>query len=82
MGAPPSVEEAGKNLSAPEHAPTDPKTPKKERIKRRTGRTEPFATRVSPDFLRRVKILAAQDGLKMVEVLERALDAYEVSRKD
>ena len=83
LGTPPGIERAGENLSAPEHAPAAPVVPepKKERPRRRTGRTEPFATRVSPEFHRRLRLLAAQDNLKMVEVLEKALDAYEASRE-
>lgn len=83
LGTPPNIEKAGENLSAPEHAPAAPGVAesKKERPKRRTGRTEPFATRVSPEFHRRLKLLAAQDNLKMVELLEKALDAYEAGRK-
>jgi hypothetical protein len=81
LGNPPGIEQAGENLSAPEHAPAAPVDTKKERPKRRTGRTEPFATRVSPEFHRRLKLLAAEDNLKLVELLERALTAYEESRK-
>ncbi len=80
---PPAIEEAGENLTAPEHAPaisdTD-KTNKNPRPKRKTGRTEPFATRVSPEFLKKLKLLAVTDDLKMVEVLEKALEAYEETR--
>jgi hypothetical protein len=46
---------------------------------RRTGRTVQFATRVSLDFDERLRHLAQREGLKLVEVLERALDAYEAS---
>jgi len=44
---------------------------------RRTNRTLPFATRVSPEFDDRLRDVAERDGLKLVEVLEKALDAYE-----
>ena len=44
---------------------------------RRTNRTIQFATRVTPDFDRRIRDLAEREGLLIVEVLERALDAYE-----
>ena len=47
------------------------------RSARRTGRTLQFATRVSPEFDARVRAIASRDGLLLVEVLERALDAYE-----
>jgi len=47
------------------------------RALRRTNRTLPFATRVSPEFDNRLRDIAERDGLKLVELLERALDAYE-----
>jgi hypothetical protein len=81
LGAPPSIERAGENLTAPEHGPAAPTHVTSNRPKRKTGRTEPFATRVSPEFHRRLKIIAAEDNLKLVEVLEKALDAYEANRK-
>ena len=49
---------------------------------RRSGRTVQFATRVSPDFDERIRRIAMRDGMLLVEVLERALDAYEASRKN
>ena len=45
--------------------------------RRPSGRTIQFATRVSPEFDDRVRQIAMRDGLLLVEVLERALDAYE-----
>jgi hypothetical protein len=36
-----------------------------------------FATRVSVEFDDRLRAIAQRDGLMLVEVLERALDAYE-----
>ena len=47
------------------------------RSARRTSRTVQFATRVSPAFDERLRDIAERDGLLLVEVLERALDAYE-----
>ena len=47
------------------------------RSARRTGRTMQFATRVSVEFDDRLRAIAQRDGLMLVEVLERALDAYE-----
>ena len=44
---------------------------------RRSGRTVQFATRVSPEFDERIRQIAERDGLLLVEVLERALDALE-----
>jgi hypothetical protein len=51
------------------------------RTLRRSGRTVQFATRVSPEFDERVRRIAMRDGLLLVEVLEKALDAYERSSK-
>ena len=51
------------------------------RTMRRSGRTVQFATRVSPEFDNRLRQIAVLDGILLVEVLERALDAYESTRK-
>ena len=48
---------------------------------RRTHRTVQFATRVSPEFDTRIRQIAMRDQLLLVEILERALDAYEAVRK-
>ncbi len=47
------------------------------RPNRATGRTEQFATRVTPAFKEKVRDLTYRDRLKIVELLELALDAYE-----
>ena len=54
--------------------------PRDGRSARRTGRTLQFATRVSPEFDQRLRDIAERDRLLLVEVLERALDAYEAGR--
>jgi hypothetical protein len=93
LGAPPPVSEASGNLDAPETAPqaiiaTAPlpsdspgrregEGTRDGRSARRTGRTVQFATRVSIEFDDRLRTIAQRDGLMLVEVLERALDAYE-----
>lgn len=48
---------------------------------RKTGRTVQFATRVSEEWDERLRHIAQRDGLKLVEVLERALEAYEKAMK-
>jgi predicted transcriptional regulator len=48
---------------------------------RRSGRTVQFATRVSPEFDERIRHIAMRERLLLVEVLERALDAYEADQK-
>lgn len=86
LGPPPAADEASDNLSAPEVAPaggTDDSDGYQRldgRTLRKTNRTVPFATRVSPRWDKQVRDIAARDGLKLVEVLERALDAYEAQR--
>lgn len=89
LGPPPAVDEASENLSAPEVAPVAPAqvavaAPQAAALRRRdgrsmrrTGRTVTFATRVSQDFDDRIRDIAEDKGLMLVEVLERALEAYE-----
>lgn len=76
LGAPPPIEEASENLQAPEATPSI-----SDRIDartlRRSGRTMQFATRVSPEFDARIRRIAQREGLLLVEILEKALDAYE-----
>ena len=50
------------------------------RSMRRTNRTVQFATRVTPEFDRRVRAIAMEESLLIVEVLEKALNAYESQR--
>ena len=92
LGAPPPIEEARTDL-APALSQTDAPSPVLEgkdrehrnhqasridgRSLRRSGRTVQFATRVSPEFDERIRQIAKRDGLLLVEVLERALDALE-----
>ena len=93
LGTPPPAEEARVDLAPlpesspalrqaiPAPTPAPSVTPLQPRIDgrtlRRSGRTVQFATRVSPEFDDRVRQLAMRDGLLLVEVLERALQAYE-----
>lgn len=98
LGAPPTPDEASRNLTAPEIAPVHQRPEKvveagksrqaiydegriDGRTLRKTGRIVQFATRVSLDFDDRLRHIAQRDGIKLVEVLERALDAYESSRQ-
>jgi hypothetical protein len=85
LGTPPSPDEASQNLTAPEVAPAapqaEPRARRDGRSARKTHRTLPFATRVSPDFDARLRDIAERDGLLLVEVLERALDAYEALKE-
>jgi hypothetical protein len=89
LGAPPSLSEASPNLAAPEVAPTPPPVREAKaavrkidgRTLRKTNRTVAFATRVTEDFDNRVREIAEASGLKIVEVLEAALDAYDRENK-
>lgn len=83
LGKPPTETSVGNNLQAPETAPiTEPvgQTPQSNvdgRTLRATGRTEPFATRVTPGVRKRYKTIALHNDMTMGELLEKALDAYE-----
>jgi len=78
--ATPSASEA---VTAPRRTDTAPPQVSRMdgRTMRRSGRTVQFATRVSPEFDGRIRQIAMRDGLLLVEVLERAVDAYETSNK-
>ena len=73
--APASRQEA----EAPQRPP--PRRRLDARSLRKTGRTLQLATRVSWEFDDKLRRIAQRDGLKLVEVLERALEAYEAARK-
>ena len=60
-------QEVSENIKAPETAPSD---------KRITGRTEQLNLKVSSEFKKQLKILAAEEACLMIEVLERALAEY------
>ena len=46
----------------------------------KTGRTYQLGTRVKKEFLEKLKRIAYEEKLKLVEVLERALECYERER--
>jgi hypothetical protein len=93
---PPSMDEASPNLDAPETAPASSgfasgeasalnpsPTPARKidgRSARRSNRTVQFATRVTPEFDEQIRAIANRDGLLLVEVMEKALAAYEASK--
>jgi hypothetical protein len=77
LGDPPPLAEAGENLKAPEHAPPAPALDVDGRTLRKTGRTQQFATRITPELHRQIKMIAARDGLKVTELLEQAVAVYE-----
>ena len=79
----PSAHAAGAPPAAPARQPNDLANPPVDperldgRTMRRTGRTFQLATRVSWEFDAKLRRIAQREHLKLVEVLERALDAYE-----
>ena len=74
LSTPPSVLETKGNIEQPEVAPLDGRNKK-------TGRTYQLSTRVHPDFYFRLREIAARDRLKMVEVLEEAMELYEQNKQ-
>ena len=81
---PPAIVPPRESANIPQDA-TPPAPPQRHRIDgrrlRKTGRTVQFATRVSWEWDDRLRRIAERDGLLLVEVLERALEAYEESKK-
>jgi hypothetical protein len=75
LGTPPT--EASTTLEQPEHAPA---APEGRKARKKTGRTEPFGTRVSPEWMKEFKTVAVQDDLKHVELLEKMLVIYKAQR--
>ncbi|CAG8575399.1 3301_t:CDS:2 [Ambispora gerdemannii] len=75
--APPAPSEITTNLTAPE---VIGKKIDKRRLNR-TGRTEQFATRVTKEWLEKVKNISQQEKLFQAEVLEKALASYEREKK-
>ncbi|AMV00981.1 hypothetical protein [Xanthomonas citri] len=91
LGAPPTLDEASTNLTAPEVAPVTrpvaaanpPPQARPAKIDgrsaRKTNRTVQFATRVTPEWDARIRALAQREGVLLVEILEKALAHYEQS---
>lgn len=89
LGVPPTLAEASDNLTAPEIAPAatistvSPTAPSSEyhrvdgRSARKTHRTIQFATRVSPEFDRRLREVAQRERMLLVEVLEQSLELFD-----
>ena len=91
LGPPPSLEEASQNLTAPEIVPTPELVAEKTvvtpassgqgridgRSLRKTGRTVQLATKVSPEYDEKLRLIAQRDNLNICVLLEKSLDAYE-----
>ena len=71
FGIAPKEDDASTTLEAPEFAPIPPK-----KVRAKTGRTEPFSTRVSKGFESDFKQVAFTMNLKKVDLLEESLKAY------
>ncbi|CNF38269.1 hypothetical protein D5F51_22440 (plasmid) [Yersinia hibernica] len=85
LGTPPSMDEAATSLAAPEIAPAPidehrPYIRRDGRSARKTNRTLAFATRVTPEFDESIRDIAEREDLKIVEVLEAALEALKEKR--
>jgi len=82
LGTPPSFDEAATSLNSSEIAPETTLTEKfsytrrDARSARKTNRTFPFATRVSPEFDAEFRDIAEEKNLKLVELLEEMLALY------
>lgn len=80
---PPAQTDIRKNLAEPEVAPSADHGASMDDIKsdgrtlRVTGRTIQFATRVHPEWKAKLYRLSQQTKLMYVEILERALEAFE-----
>jgi hypothetical protein len=72
LPAPPALDVAPQNLRAPELAPPESVD---GRALRTTGRTKQLATRVREEFYDELKMYAAENRLKLVEVLEQGFRA-------
>ena len=55
---------------------TEAYTRRDGRSARKTNRTLAFATRVTPALDQEIRDIAEREGLKLVEVLEKAVEAY------
>lgn len=74
LGEPPAITDVKNNLQQPEILSID------QRSLRKTGRVHQLATRVHPEFYYKVRSIAARDRIKIVELLEKAIDCYEKSK--
>ena len=69
LGTPPSEEDIKNNLHA------------RDSIKRApTHRTQQLCTKIRPELYDKIRMLAAQDRLKIADIIEKAIVLYEQSR--
>ena len=82
LPSPPTPDQVVNNLDQPETVPNSPASDTVDgRTLKKTDRIVPFGTRVTEEFKKRFNQVAARDGLKKVELLEMALNAYEEKQK-
>jgi hypothetical protein len=77
-------EQASTQAPLPSRVASDRKSERRRidgRSLRKTGRTLQFATRVTEEFDELLHKIAERDGLKLVEVLENSVAAYEAARR-
>ena len=58
----------------------DAKKPKRTRPDLVTGRTKPWGTKLSPEWVDRIADICHRDKIKANELVERAIEAYERER--
>lgn len=77
MPAPPTPEEAGTNLKAPEVAPAEPARLRRDgRTLRATGRTHAFGTRIKLSTHEDMLDIVEREGITLGELIEKAIEAY------
>ena len=79
--APPAAPAPARAATAPAKPRAGQGAAKRDgRSMRRTDRTVQFATRVTPAWDEQIRQIAERDRLLLVEVLEKAIEAYEAHR--
>jgi len=83
LGTPPPTTDTLNTLSEPESAP-GAKKPVKEvdgRTLKKTGMTEQFNTRVSPEYSKEIREEAKKEGRTLGKMLELTLAAYKNNKR-
>ncbi|GAW87738.1 conserved hypothetical protein [Bathymodiolus platifrons methanotrophic gill symbiont] len=75
LGSPPSIDEVKGNLDLPEHAPNSASL-KKKVGRPKSKRTQPFTTKLNPEFHKKLKLLAVNEGKDMGEIVEEAVSFW------
>lgn len=80
LGQAPSETEASRNIFEPEAIVENKVRSLDGRRLRNSRRTVQLGTRVTPEFSEKIKRIADEDDMLIIEVLERALNYYEKVR--